>query len=245
MLGKGFIRHLLIDRGYLDGAWISKLYAQGTRVTMGVKGDMLIFEEMQNQILLADTVWTEVEPPKLHSKTSPQRAVTGFTDLQGEWAGCTAPLSGCLIRDTYPHRVVYQGLVTTTEKAEATEILDDNGRRWTLEEVFMTLSRYWHFDDLAPCRQGVAYALIHFALLAYTLLGFHLQETDAAEDANTWNLAPPPIPLPERELAVYAGLHFALLLHSELLEIILSHIDAWQANRDRLLMALRLCEGNT
>jgi hypothetical protein len=245
VLGKGFIRHLLIDRGYLDGAWISKLHKQGTRVTIGVKEDMLIFEEMQNQILLADTVWTEVEPPRLHGRTPPQRAVTGFTALQGEWEGCTAPLSGCLIRDAYPHRVLYQGLVTTTEKAEATEILDHNGRRWTLEEVFMTLTRYWRFDDLAPCRQGVAYALIHFALLAYTLLGFHLQETDTAQDAQTWNLAPPPIPMPERELAVYAGLHFALLLPSELLEIILSHMDAWHANRDRLLMALRLCEGHT
>ena len=27
------------------------------------------------------------------------------------------------------------------------------------------------------------------------------------------------------------------------MEIILSHIDAWQANREQLLMALRLCEG--
>ena len=58
-------------------------------------------------------------------------------------------------------------------------------------------------------------------------------------------MAPPPLPLPERELAVYAGPHFALLLPSELLEIILTHVDAWQANRTHLLMALRLCEGGT
>jgi hypothetical protein len=187
----------------------------------------------------------QVKPPRLHGKTRSQRAVTGFTDLQGEWEGCTAPLSGFLIRDAYPDRVVYQGLVTTAERAAAREILDHNGRRWTLEVVFMTLTRCWRSDDLAPCRQGVAYALIHFALLAYTLLGFHLQEADAAEDALTWNLAPPPIPMPERELAVYAGLNLALLLPSELLDTIIFHMDAWQANRNRLLMALRLCEGHT
>jgi transposase len=28
----------------------------------------------------------------------------------------------------------------------------------------MTLTRYWWFDDLPPCRAGVAYALVHFAL---------------------------------------------------------------------------------
>jgi hypothetical protein len=51
--------------------------------------------------------------------------------------------------------------------------------------------------------------------------------------------------MPERELAVYAGPFFALLLPSELVGIILTHHAAWQANRKRLLMALRLCEGNT
>jgi hypothetical protein len=108
-----------------------------------------------------------------------------------------------------------------------------------LEEVFTTLTRYWRFDDLAPCRQGVAYALIHFALLAYTLLGFHLQETDADEDALTWNLALPPIPIPERELAVYAGFHLALLLPSELWEIILSLI--WMPGKPTVIACSRPC----
>lgn len=244
ILGPGIIRHLLIDRGYLDGDWIAQLYHQGTRVTTGVKEDMLIFEEMMNLTSLEDTVWTEVSPPKVHQKPRPQREVTGFTDLQGEWSTCDAPLSGCLIRDTYPDQVVFQGLVTTAPAAKATEILDDNGHRWTLEEVYMTLTRYWRFDDLPPCRQGVAYALVHFALVAFTLLGFYIQETDAAETLDTWNIAPPPFPLPERELAVYAGAHFALLLPSELVSIILAHIDAWQAHREHLLMALRLCESS-
>jgi hypothetical protein len=245
VLGQGFIRHLLLDRGYIDGPWISQLYERGTRVTIGVKVDMLIFEEMHNQIRLADTVWQEVEPPRIHDQPPLHRFVTGFTDLQGEWEGCDAPLSGCLIHDTYPRHVVHQGLVTTAPGAQATDILADNGKRWTLEEVYMTLTRYWHFDDLAPCRPGVAYALVHFALLAYTLLGFFLQEMEATEDIHTWNMAPPPLPMPERELAVYAGRHFALLLPSELLEIILSHMDVWQANREQLLTALRLCEGGT
>jgi len=245
VLGPGFAAHLLVDRGYLDGAWISDLYRKGTRVTLGVKEDMLVWEEMNNLTLLEDTVWTEVDPPRLHRASLPQREVTGFTDLQAEWRSCSVPLSGCLIRDTYPDRTVYQGLVTTASAAEATEILADNRQRWTLEEVFMTFTSYWAFDNLPPCRSGVAYAWVHFALLAFTLLGFYLQETDAADQFETWNKAPPPIPLPERELAVYAGPYFTLLLPSELVEIILTHVDAWQANRDPLLLALRLCEGGS
>jgi hypothetical protein len=203
---------------------------------------MLVFEERRNWQQVADTAWTEVSPPKLHNTPPPKREVTGFTDLQDEWESCAAPLSGCLIRDTYSDETVYQGLVTTAPAAEATEILNDNGRRRTLEEAYMTLTRYWRFDNLVPCRPGVAYAQVHFALVAFTLLGFYLQETEDAESTETWNRGPPAIPIPERELAVYAGPHFALLRPSELLQVILAHIDAWKANETKLIMALRHCE---
>lgn len=145
----------------------------------------------------------------------------------------------------HPDRVAYQGLVTTAPAAQASEILDDNRKRWTLEEVFMTLTRYWQFINLPPCRPGVAYALVHFAFVAFTLLGFFLQESETDEPLERLLSGPPPFPMPERELAVYAGEYFALLLPSELIDIILTHMDAWQAKRDQVLLALRLCEGNT
>ena len=135
--------------------------------------------------------------------------------------------------------------MTTAATTSATEILKDNGRRWTLEEVYRTLTRHWNFDDLPPSRLGVALAMVHSALLAFTLLGFHLQETEAADVFETLNMGPPPLPSPERELAVYAGPYFALLLPSELMDIVLSNVEAWQNNREQLLMALRQCEGNT
>jgi hypothetical protein len=241
-LGKGAIPHLVIDRGYLDGDWITELYEHGTRVTVPVKEDMLILEEMRHLQDLPDTVWTVVEPPRFLDEPKPERTVTGFTDLEGEWKACQAPLSGCLIRDEYPDRIAYQGWVTTAQAAEATEIWQSYRRRWTLEEVYMTLTRYWRFDDLAPCRLGVAYALVHFALVAFTLLGFYLQEAETAADTSTWNQAPPDLLLPERELAIYAGPYFALLRPSELLEIVLTHTNAWKANQEKLLMALKHCE---
>jgi hypothetical protein len=245
VIGEGAIRHLLVDRGYLDGAWLSDLHARGTRVTIGVREDMLILEDMINLSRLPDMVWEVTEPPNIHAEPKPQREIMSLPAMEAEWAACDVPLSSCLIRDTFPDEVRYRGLVTTEPAIPACDILRDDGQRWTLEEVFMTLTRYWHFDDLPPCRLGVALAMTHFALQAYTLLGFYLQETDAALAIKTWNMAPPPFPLPERELAVYAGPYFALLRPSELITIILEHIDVWQAHRKQLLMALRLTEGNT
>jgi len=245
VLGQGAIKHLLVDRGYVDGNWISTLYEHGTRVTIGVREDMQVFEELRNLSLFEDTVWSAVEPPQRHDAQPVERAVTGFTDLQGEWNTCRAPLCGCLIRDRYIAHTVYQGLVTTAVAAEATTIAADNRKRWTEEEVFMALTRYWRFDDLPPCRSGVAYALVHFALVAFTLLGFYLQESAAPAALQALLTAPPPFPLPERELAVYAGPYFTLLMPSQLLQIILTHMDAWQANQENVLMTLRLCEGTT
>ena len=70
----------------------TELHERGTRVTIGVEDKMLILEEMHNLSRLSDAEWMEVNPPKLHDKPLPQREVTGFTDLQDEWAGCEAPL---------------------------------------------------------------------------------------------------------------------------------------------------------
>jgi len=245
VIGEGTIQHLLVDRGYLDGEWLSQLHQRGTRVTIGVRGDMLILEDMINLSRLPDMQWEEVEPPTIHEDPKPKREVMNLPAMEGEWATCEVPLSSCLIRDTYPDEVRYRGLVTTEPEVPACEILSDDRQRWTLEEVFMTATRYWDFDDLPPCRPGVAQAMVHFTLVAYTLLGFYLQEREDADERSTWNAGPPAIPLPEREVAVYAGGHFALLLPSELVTIILEHVDAWQANRKQVLMALRLTEGNT
>lgn len=246
VLGEGTIEHLLVDRGYLDGRWLTELHARGTRVTMGVREDMRILEDMINLSRLPELEWEEAEPPKIRNGPRPTREIMSLSGMEAEWAGCDVPLSSCLIRDTYPDgEERYRGLVTTHPDIPACDVLRDDRRRWTVEEVFMTLTRYWRFDDMAPCRLGVAYATVHFALVAYTLLGFYFQETGDAEDFATFNKGPFPLPLPERELAVYVGPYFALLLPSELFTIVLDHIDAWQANREKLLMALRVTEGDT
>jgi len=54
-----------------------------------------------------------------------------------------------------------------------------------------------------------------------------------------------PFALPGLTKQYWAGDHFALLLPSELMQIVLDNLDAWQQNRQHLLQALRLCEGAT
>ena len=238
VLGRGVIRRLLVDRGFIDGAWLTKLWREGVTVIIGVRSDMDIFADLQGLARLPDTQWQELPPPQNHRQPPPRREITAFHELQS-WSACEAPLCGCLIRDTYPDHVEYQAVVMTAPTATANDIYRGRQQRWDLEEVLMALTRYWRFDQLPPCHRGVAWAMVHFTLLAFTLLGIYLAHSDT--DRRPWS--PPPLPLPERELAVYVGPYFALLRPSELLTIILENHEAWLRNKDRLLEALRLTEG--
>ena len=186
---------------------------------------------------LPETVWEEVEPPQNHASIAPKREVTAY-QIES-WESCQASLWGCLVRDTYPAQVVYQARVTTAKHATATEIYNDSADRWDIEEVFMSLTRYWHMDDVPPSRRGVALAQVHFGMLAFTLLQLFYHERQAVDG----KASPPAGLMPERELAVYAGPYFALLRPSELRELVFANLKAWQANVPHWRKALRMCEG--
>ncbi len=101
----------------------------------------------------------------------------------------------------------------------------------------MELTRYWNIDDLGSCRHEVYLAQVYFALLAYALLRVF---ADRQEDN------PPDTALtPGRELVVYWHDCYAILLPSELFEIVFAHFDRWRADQQRLLEALRYCEGRS
>ena len=103
----------------------------------------------------------------------------------------------------------------------------------------MDLTRYWGLNDLGSCRLPVASAQIHFIFLAYTLLHLFAHE-QAQQDASP---LPRPAILPGREITVYWRDHYVILLPSELFTLVFDHYEAWLANRDQLIAAMRFCEG--
>jgi hypothetical protein len=249
VLPKGLMRHLLIDRGYLDGDWLSRLYRRhDVQVTIGVRENMQSYNDLIGLTRLPQTPWEAVSPPDNHREPAPERAVT-YIETVTSWDRCTVPLAGCVIRDTYPDQVSYQVLVMTLPRqpsvpVTAKDIYRGRAQRWTLEEVFMALTRYWHFDALYPYRLGVGRAIVHLSLLAFTLLGLYRQESDEAETLSSLNAGPPPLPLPERELAVYAGPYFALLRTSQIMDLILMHAEIWTNRRSGIFKALSRFEGD-
>jgi len=169
----------------------------------------------------------------------PERALCHLTDLN-TWDACTVPLQGVVIRDTYPDRVQDQCLVTTDLTLTPQQLHQYSRDRWSIEESFMDLTRYWPLEQVGSCRPAVARAQIHFLLLAYTLLHLFAHETEPAD-------GPPqlhPRLWPGQQVTAYYGDHYTVLWLSELMTIILDHHEAWQANRELLLAAQRFCEGH-
>jgi hypothetical protein len=162
--------------------------------------------------------------------------VTGFKELE-TWEACAVPLSGAVIRDEFSDHTSYQVVVSTDENLSATQLHGCYRERWYIEEAFMELTRYWNIDELGSCRHPVYLAQVYSTLLAYALLGVFA-------DGKAQEVLLPPLPLfPGRELVVYHGAHYAILLTSELFETACAHLDVWRENREKPLEALRHCEG--
>jgi hypothetical protein len=238
--GAGVVRLLLPDRGFLDGGWMKQLKEQhGVDTVIGVRRDMLIFEDLMGLALLHEDEWQVAKPPKLHQKPLPKRFILGINELT-TWEAYDGPLNACLIRDEYADRTVYQAAVSTDTSMTAAHIHRRKRERWELEETFMEFARYWNVDALGSCRAMVYAAQVHFTLLAFTLLFVFAAQRDSAAGRLA---ALGSMMVPSQKLVVYWRQYFSVLRPSQLLSIILDHLEAWQANRERLLEALRFCEG--
>ncbi len=237
VLQSGDLALLLIDRGFLDGAWLAEQARLGTEVIIGQKSNMAAYQDLVGLAKMEDTVWEGVAAPKNHRNPPPKREVALFPEIT-TWDACKVPLTGLVIRDRYPDgKEEWQVYVSPKSYAKASDLYEKQRLRWDVEECFMALTRYWGADDLPPMREGVARAMIHFSLLAYLLLGLFRWKEEGVV-----NTVLPPMIVPEIEFAVYAGNHYALLTASELLTIVFDNFAAWHKHRRKILGSLHLAE---
>jgi hypothetical protein len=237
-LEPGDLARLLIDRGFLDGAWLAGQADLGTEVIVGLKSDMLAYGDLVGLARLEDTPWEAVPPPRNHRDPPPRRAVALFPAIES-WPSCPVPLTGLVVRDEYPDGTVReQAYVTPHPFADGATFYAEARRRWDDEEGFMALARYWGINGLPPLRLGLARAVVHFTLLAYLLLGLFRWQEPADRPLTSL----PRAFVPEVELAVYVGHSYALLGASDVVAIVLDHADVWQRHRHTILAALRLSE---
>ncbi len=230
---------LLLDAGYLDGAWLAGLHRQwGLRVGVRMREDLRLhaaaFGELERQELRRPrppSPWREAPPPKRKGKPQPRRQVALGRNLE-QWESAGEPVDVLALRDTYPDGEVHEWAVAffgNTEE-DPLALLGEWRQRWAIEEFFMVADRYRQLGRLFPCREGFARAWVHFAFLAHLLLWCfdHYQ---------------PEEPLPEPTaggLLVIRGPYYAIISVGRLLQIVLDHHEAWQSKRAQVLARLGL-----
>jgi hypothetical protein len=239
--GRGVIRWLIVDAGFVDGPWLRKLKQHGTDTVLRIREGMDNYEAAVRQAeRAAPRTWQTVALPRRRAReTRPRRReVLGLVDQPG-WEGLDLPIAVCVVRDTYAdtasptgERVEYWVLISTQPNLSARAIYGLFRQRWGIEECFMALARYHGINDLAPCRPGLALALIHFTLLAHLLRYLCLLARAAHH------------PRPRTKyLVVYWAGYYALLHASQVFEQVFANVAAWQGRQEAILEALRYCEG--
>lgn len=240
--GQGVCQKLLVDAGFIDGAWLAKVHAQGTIVITRLRDDMDPMVAARAYVAAyPDMDWQQMPVPKRPAghERPVCREIAGLTDWPG-WETFGQDLALCLVRDTYADgHIDLWGLMSTDPRMPALTIYTDFGQRWQLEETYMALARYHHFNALPASRVGVACARVHALLFAYTLRALCRERMRKQQQANVgkpWRRRTP-------FLILYTGGYFGIFKPSAVLEVILTHAEVWRARQAEILAAVRYCEG--
>lgn len=210
------VKRLIVDRGFLSGKWVAELKGKGIDTVIGLKTDMDLYTDMLSLVSEPETVWLPAELPKYGTgKPAPTARHIAYVSELETWDSCSVPLAGIVIRDTYTDKVVYQCVVTTDLEAEPEQIHEWIRSRWQIEETFMQTSRYGGLNNIGSCRKAVGAAIAHFVLLAYTLLRLFARE-EASDGLDFRRMAA----FPGVELVAYWKDYYAIILASELMQII-------------------------
>ena len=240
LLAPAGVTTLLLDAGYLDGAWQAHLPQRwGLRVGVRIREDMSLhadaFGALRSKDVLrpqAPSPWQEAPSPKRKGQPRPPRREVALVRGLESWESAGEPVDVLALRDTYPDGKVEVWAVAffgNTEK-DSLALLAEWRQRWAIEEFFMVADRYRKLGRLFPCREGFARAWVHFAFLAHLLLWCfdHYQ---------------PEAPLPEPKsgwLLVIRGPYYAIVSVGRLLQIVLDHHEAWQSKRAQVFARLGL-----
>lgn len=231
---RGKVKRLIVDRGFMSGSWVTKLKRDEKLDTViGLKSDMVLYQDMISLSKHRDTKWVRVESPKYHKGEIPKRHICYLSELD-MWEECEVPLSGIVIRDKYADRIEYQTVVTTDTQADAKQIHEWIRSRWDIEETFMTESRYGCLNRIGSCRESVAAAIVHFSLLAYTLLKLFGRQ----EDAERRDIRPK-LPTGGVEFVAYWQGYYALIFPSKLVELVARCAPSWGERLPSILKKLR------
>lgn len=265
LVGKGVMKWLLVDRGFLDGARIGHLKRDwNVDVVSGLKSDMAVLEDARGLLQMGGVEWQDYHPrqrpepptpPKPESvlrrersrqqrlkkegrwpEPRPPEKVVAINDLTS-WDACAVPLTVVLTqkKDEEPW-----GLVATSRTEDAGFVRDMYHVREAIEERHRQTKLFWDLTGFHSPNFNLVTNQVVFVALAYTFLQIHLLEHNRPELNRTSLLGVKGQLLPYgNHIVVYYRHYFGFFSTPEYTGIILDIVEPGKSKLRRKMRRLQ------
>jgi len=212
--GPGVLQLLIVDKGYIDGAFISDVKeVHGADVLVPLKLSMDVLKDAVN---LAESGLDGIDTWKPYSRY--EHRGLGFTeevcgiDNPGVWPECRVPLHVSLMRISGSDGSRrYWGLATTYKPRSAAEPFKTYAMRTAIEERHKQFKCSWNIAKFSSPDRSLVEAHVLFTLLTYSLVQLYLSKKHLSELADkTIDTLRQQERLGKDSVVVYGKQHFAV-----------------------------------
>ena len=222
--GAGVIKLLILDRGFIDGAFIAEMKCDnGIDVLIPLKSKMVTFDEALRLIEHFDLPWSEYKVVRdATGKVVKREEVAGVADIR-MWDACDVPLYVAVMRTTHADgRVTYWALASTRPYDDPAEAFNHYKERTDIEERHRQLKECWNLTRFSSTAFNLIAAHVYFILLVYTLVQLYLNNAKLSDLTNrTVETLRHEERLGVNAVIVYAGHFFATFDMDEYTHILL------------------------
>ncbi|HEY5867828.1 MAG TPA: hypothetical protein VI542_20100 [Candidatus Tectomicrobia bacterium] len=214
---------LLEDRGFLDGATLSRLKRQRrVDVIIPLKANMLATQEAMQLAAMADTWQTH--------PTRPDQTIALVRGVEHMWAECEVPLNACVIRfwNKKKKRTDHIILVTTDLSLSSPWIVRHYEERPEIEQDYEQMnSGGWQLKKLSSTRYSEIVFYVLTVVLSYSLypLFANTQAGTRFADKTRQALAFEQLRTQRTHIIVYAGNYFEIFETLRFVQMVL-HLSA-------------------
>ncbi|MBU4259274.1 MAG: transposase [Proteobacteria bacterium] len=220
-VGKGVMKLLITDRGYIDGTFVSTVKLElGADVLMPLRSNMNSLTDAEKIAEACKYKWRKYKEYTKHGvKYFEEVTVVEEVDL---WDKCKVPLHISLMKITGSDGSVrYWGLSSTFKPKYPEECFELYDLRTQLEERHSQIKNCWNINKFTSPHESLIEAHVMFTLLTYTLTQLYFNKTHLNELANkTIKSLRSEELLGVNNVIVYSGEYFGVFDLDEYTEII-------------------------
>lgn len=187
-VGSGVIKLLIVDRGYIDGKFISEVkneYHIDVMIPLKLSMDVL-----KDAVRLAESglegpnTWKRYNTYEYHGVEFTEDIC--LVDQPGIWNECSVALHVSLMRirsnDGAPVR--YWGIATTYQPSSPAAVFDTYAKRTCIEERHKQFKRSWNIAKFSSPNRALVETHVLFTLLTYSLVQLYLTKKHLSDLAD-------------------------------------------------------------